>query len=793
MASSGEPWDHMADDALFTIPSFVSADLTARCGVEALPSTDIALHARVEVLKRLREVDKAVEDMLGVISSINIDIYSKVRSSNPDKWATTTVSEATRLWHPKPSLIHFYATYKYMMRMSAMFVVPHDFTISQTFEVRPQSHIDRLQAITSWCRQKAGPIQRFADTAQRIMEFNDKAFVDSFRNLDPPSQQSASHTWTDDDKTILTFLVESLRPVRGQADDPYSLGQSHILKKVLPDVLEVNDAVLQELLQKLGVLSPWQDLSALRPDLRHLYDTASQEKNNEVVAKAFASPPPSASGPLGPMDLHRSDPLASVRHDFGDSPIFIIDDPDAEELDDGVSMESIPSEPGKYWVHVHVADVCAVLPPTHFLNHEARVRGETMYNYGKTYPLLPHALTVDSETGVSLGATGRPQRVLTFSMKLDTHGGLFGTTVRAGIIKNTRVITYDSVDVALGRPPLVRNYPFGDAPPQPPVTPLQDSEVKQLRILDDIAQGFAKKRFISGVFESSRDRGHLSGFSSTMPSDTMSPTLVPGQFRGFPQLQYSVSAIHQEDTGARSMIAELMKLACRTASLFCLEQNVPVVRRFSSVPTMMNSDSDMQTLLDMRTPNGYVPYHEMLRYVLLDSAAGYTLEPRGHFGLGIPDGEGYCRVTSPLRRHSDMVAHWQIHSALLRSNKPAFSVEWLTDFMPKMQAAERHRRRAKGQHEAAWHTNFLTRWIEDPARRAGKPNPLERLEGHVLTPTGPMEGLRGLSTEVSLEGLALRAKLENLSNPDLPSGARVELKVSSLRGGIRPLIRVELR
>ena len=39
--------------------------------------------------------------------------------------------------------------------------------------------------------------------------------------------------------------------------------------------------------------------------------------------------------------------------------------------------------------------------------------------------------------------------------------------------------------------------------------------------------------------------------------------------------------------------------------------------------------------------------------------------------------EGYARVTSPLRRYSDMVMHWQFKSALLAHHSPKERVPWM--------------------------------------------------------------------------------------------------------------------
>jgi len=47
-----------------------------------------------------------------------------------------------------------------------------------------------------------------------------------------------------------------------------------------------------------------------------------------------------------------------------------------------------------------------------------------------------------------------------------------------------------------------------------------------------------------------------------------------------------------------------------------------------------------------------------------------TSTPTGHSSMGISSGDSYIRVTSPLRRYSDLFMHWQIKSFLLPGHSP---------------------------------------------------------------------------------------------------------------------------
>jgi hypothetical protein len=63
--------------------------------------------------------------------------------------------------------------------------------------------------------------------------------------------------------------------------------------------------------------------------------------------------------------IYSRDPVESMRRDFGDIPVYVIDSPTAHELDDGISIEETPDG---VWVHAHIADPSHLIPPNHPLS-----------------------------------------------------------------------------------------------------------------------------------------------------------------------------------------------------------------------------------------------------------------------------------------------------------------------------------------------------------------------------------------------------------------------------------------
>jgi exoribonuclease II len=128
----------------------------------------------------------------------------------------------------------------------------------------------------------------------------------------------------------------------------------------------------------------------------------------------------------------------------------------------------------------------------------------------------------------------------------------------------------------------------------------------------------------------------------------------------------------------------------------------------------------------LRDVHGNISVRDAMRLEIIPPPLEFTLLLKGHWPIGIPDGDGYVRVTSPLRRYSDMVAHWQIKYALLKEKLP-FSVEWLEEFIKFSTVRSKLQKREKHRHKLFWALVFIKRWMEDPFRNEREVDPLQSL------------------------------------------------------------------
>ncbi|KAF9267920.1 RNB-domain-containing protein [Marasmius fiardii PR-910] len=782
LTSTGIVWEHTKDNVMFEVPNLVESDLISRCGMESAPANDSQHHARVEVLKRLRQLEIAVHEASHGITMLPSALYDIVKSPDPTKSAVIGAAEVTRLLFKKPAMVKVYAVHKFLMTNSLYFVAAYDYPVSKTFSVRPQEVVDRIRTIDAWVKLPDGPIHRFAEKAKQVRAAN-KKLVEENRDREP-ERRVASHVWTEDDRTILLHLLDKLRFLLGCQSDPLMLGSIFIFHKVVAD--DFRDERLQALLIDLGVLAPWGDLTPLAAGL---LDGGKRERREaKLVKRSFASRgSQSQVEPLGPEDFYPADPLDSVRHDFGNLPVYVIDDPDASELDDGISIEPVPNEPGTYWVHAHIANPTSILPPTHYLAHNPEGMHNSLYLQHKTYAMLPRKLTHHPEYPLSLISSESPQKVLTFSTKVSSNGDITDYTVRAGIIRNVILRSYESVNLAMGWERVRYTYPFGGGATPAIPAELGGEDVKNLQRLAEVVHNLRQRRWNEGAFQHSHPTASL--YDVRWPPGTDRYFLDPTCHLGFPKMGYRVTSSKDQDVGAHAVVSEVMKLGCSTASLFCRDRNIPILRRYATSP-IVASESAYQELLDSRTPNGYIDYWRSYSALALDSVGGHSLEPRGHFGLAVKEGDGYARVTSPLRRHSDLVTHWQIQSALL-GKRPVYDTEWMEGYKVQVQGRTRLLTRLEGVQDTYYNILFLKRWTED--RERGKysdvADPFEDLKIHTGSWPVLNLGTRTWSTEGDIPTLGLKAIVTNVDN-SLPPGVEIPVTLKEFALGLRSKIHV---
>jgi exoribonuclease-2 len=116
------------------------------------------------------------------------------------------------------------------------------------------------------------------------------------------------------------------------------------------------------------------------------------------------------------------------------------------------------------------------------------------------------------------------------------------------------------------------------------------------------------------------------------------------------------------------MVAEMMILAGEVAARYGQEHQIPLVYRGQPQPELPSDEELLQL------PAGPVRSCAMRR-CMPRSEMGMT--PSRHAGLGL---DTYCQVTSPIRRYTDLLAHFQL-KAHLRGDELPFTIVQLQEIM----------------------------------------------------------------------------------------------------------------
>lgn len=526
-----------------------------------------------------------------------------------------------------------------------------------TFMVRSRAERERHERIENLVRTQDPEFVAFVDKANTVRE--------AIKN---GAEQSALPEWTETERDILYQLTLALLERRG-TQTPHSLSLAcAIAKWFAADSTEVIDlGVIGPLITELGVLP--------------VFDSTMTSKLVELGIRAgdmggFTMP--ASFGETANEPVAADAALDSLRTDLPHR-VYVIDDPTALELDDGISLEKA-AEDGQYWVHIYVADPTRFIKREGALSRAASFAGTAHYLDEGVVPMLPPSLAGGKLSLGSGGSSGQP--VMVFSARLDKSGTVHDWKVGMGFTKNTVVTTYRAVDDALGLDAARVTHPFGklseDLISRPPLRHLDSlvpEHTDELKTLLDISLALRAERYKTAGYEWTGPQGLVSVHNAspvplnmhdraTYPS---SPQVWSPRSRDDVQYGYAVTG-EAARTNSVSMVTEYMVLANQIAAWFAAERGLGVAFRGSgrALDTSRTpADMTVEKLLAARTPGtGFIEMTRARMASILLPTTQLAVTPLVHWSMGLDAGKGYVWATSPLRRYDDMLAHWQIKGAL---------------------------------------------------------------------------------------------------------------------------------
>jgi exoribonuclease II len=351
----------------------------------------------------------------------------------------------------------------------------------------------------------------------------------------------------------------------------------------------------------------------------------------EVAQQCLDYPPPD-------QDTNRLD-LTHLK-------VYTIDDESTQEIDDGLSLETL--EDGRERLWIHIADPTRLVMPGDELDLEARRRSTTLYLPTGMIPMFPPILA----TGPMSLVQGRICPALSFGVILDEFGGVQDYKICATQIKPTYRLTYEDVD-----------------------------EMLQLGVSAEpeiaaIATWALRRE------EWRRSQGSI---SIHMPESVI-------KVRNNDEISIEVL----DDSQARQLVAEMMILAGEVAGRYGQTHQLPLPFRGQPQPDLP-SDEELVQL-----PAGPVRFCAVRKCM---PRSEMSITPLRHAGLGL---ETYTQVTSPIRRYTDLLNHFQI-KAHLRGDPLPFSAQQLQETMQSVTEAAKAATMVERDTNRYWGLEYLRR------------------------------------------------------------------------------------
>jgi exoribonuclease II len=327
--------------------------------------------------------------------------------------------------------------------------------------------------------------------------------------------------------------------------------------------------------------------------------------------------------------------------------IYTIDDESTKEIDDGLSVETL-ADGGKQRLWVHIADPSRWVQPNDLLDREARKRGTSVYLPTGTIPMFPPEFA----TGVMSLVQGQVCHALSFVIELDDHGMVTNYDIHASLIKPSYRLTYEDV-----------------------------TEMLELGVEADI-EAIAKYARLRTSWR--RSQGAI---NIDLPE-----TIIKVDLNDTENLTLEV----MDDSFSRQLVAEMMILTGEVAAKFAQSHNIPIPYRYQEQPELPSEEELLQL------PPGPVREFAVCRCMAKGEAGVY---PSRHAGLGL---DAYAQVTSPIRRYSDLLAHWQIKAYLSGQPLP-FTAESLSELLHMIDPAIFEATQIERQTTRYWSLEYLRR------------------------------------------------------------------------------------
>ncbi len=303
---------------------------------------------------------------------------------------------------------------------------------------------------------------------------------------------------------------------------------------------------------------------------------------------------------------------------------------------------------GRQQLWVHIADPSRWLVPEDELDLEARRRGTTVYLPTGMLPMFPSALA----TGPMSLVQGQICCALSFGVILEANGAVQDYSIQASLIKPTYRLTYEDVDEMLE---------------------LGVQAEPEIAAIAALAQ-----------------RRHTWRHSQGAISINLPEAIIKVK-------EDDIAIEVLEDSPARQLVAEMMILAGEVAGRYGQVHKIALPFRGQPLPELPSDEELLQL------PAGFVRACAIRRCM---PRSEMSITPTRHAGLGL---DTYTQATSPIRRYSDLLTHFQL-KAHLRGEALPFSAEQLKEVMMSVTTTTQEVTLVERQTNRYWGLEYLRRY-----------------------------------------------------------------------------------
>lgn len=385
------------------------------------------------------------------------------------------------------------------------------------------------------------------------------------------------------------------------------------------------------LLNRLGVWSKHENLYLLRSGipLRFL----REEISAAAVAVASVADP---------------DEILGLRRDLTHLKVFAIDPDDAQEIDDGLSIEKLQDGRTRIWIHIADADHWA--PRNSSLFQLARQRITSIYLPNQTCSMFPRDV---ADKMMSL-ALGKDSRALSAGLVLNCDGSIDESSIllTPSTIRLTYKLTYEDADEMLEE-----GVAF--------------AEEWELGELHNMAERRRKFRVEKGCFEGKMEKKIPVGYITLTEDETQADNIRmclskdisdfdPAAGGSLSRLLVSESMILAGEVLGRWKTHVEKKEDPVAGDAYVNRLRVPFRSQTIDYNSRPQWHQTMKDLLEYNVGDGLCHSWFIRRFL---EPVALTESAAPHNGLGL---ECYVQWTSPIRRFGDLQAHTLVKRFLRR-------------------------------------------------------------------------------------------------------------------------------